>query len=178
MNTVLLGNIIATIGAIIMVCIGLIRSKRNILLAQSLQFLIMGIGNLVLGGFSGFLSNMLGITRNLVCLRWNLNTPLKVLFIALQTALTLLINHEGWTAFLPVIAATAFTLVLDTENVLLVKSVIIVGQICWTIYDLSIRNYASAAFDIFTIVSNLAGIIMICRKKNSQTQEATGGPVD
>ena len=67
MNTtqLFIGNIVIFIGALFMVAIGLIKSKKNILIAQNFQFLIMGIGNLILGGTSGFISNMVSIARNL-----------------------------------------------------------------------------------------------------------------
>ena len=83
MNIIVIGNIVAFIGAILMVLVGFIKTKRNILIAQNIQFLIMGLGNLILGGVSGFIVNIVGILRNIICLRWNLNVPLKIFFIAL-----------------------------------------------------------------------------------------------
>ena len=53
MNIIVIGNIVAFIGAILMVLVGFIKTKRNILIAQNIQFLIMGLGNLILGGVSG-----------------------------------------------------------------------------------------------------------------------------
>ena len=63
-NSLLIGNIIALIGALFMVAIGLVKNKRNILIMQNIQFFIMGIGNLILGGVSGFVANIVSIIRN------------------------------------------------------------------------------------------------------------------
>jgi len=175
MNLLLIGNILSFAGAILMVCIGLIKTKRNILLAQNGQFILMGIGNLVLGGVSGALSNGLGIIRNLVCLNRDFTPALKALFIALQAVLTLILNREGLFGWLPFVAALLFTLSLDAENAIVLKLAIIAGQLCWCFYDASIRNYTALAFDIFTVLSNIVGILRIRHGGAAQSPEETAG---
>ena len=168
MNTILLGNAVAFIGAIVMVATGLIKSKKNILIAQSVQFTIMGIGNLILGGFTGFMSNMVSIVRNVVCLKTTLTVPLKLLFIAIQIILGGLVNNLGLIGWMPVCAACIFTWILDTDNEILLKAVIIAMQVMWCIFDFTIQNYISLAMDLFTIISNAAGIFLIKKaEKNS-----------
>lgn len=160
-HTIFLGNTIALIGAVIMVAVGFIKTKRNILLAQSAQFAIMGIGNLILGGVTGFLANMVSIVRNIVCLRTQLTVPLKLLFIGIQLLLGLPFLHNGVIGLLPILAACIFTWFLDTKSEVLLKSIIILMQIMWCVYDFTIHNYVSLAMDLFTILSNAAGIRMI-----------------
>lgn len=70
MNSILLGNGIALFGAVLMAAIGLIKQRKHILAAQCVQFGIMGIANLILGGINGFVSALVSITRNLICLKW------------------------------------------------------------------------------------------------------------
>ena len=164
-NTIFLGNAIAFIGAILMVAIGFIKTKRNILIAQSAQFAIMGIGNLILGGVTGFLANMASIVRNIVCLRTTLTVPLKLLFIGIQLALGLPFNNLGAIGLLPILAACCFTWFLDTESEIFLKSIIILMQLMWCIYDFTIHNYVALSMDIFTILSNAAGIMMTKKQK-------------
>jgi 16S rRNA (cytosine1402-N4)-methyltransferase len=64
MNTLLIGNAISMIGCLIMVGIGFLKKKNHILIAQSVQCLFIGSGNLILGGISGFICNMVTIIRN------------------------------------------------------------------------------------------------------------------
>lgn len=168
MNPIILGNIISFIGAIIMVAIGLLKKKRQILYVQCLQFIIMGIGNLILGGVTGFISNFISTVRNLLSLRIPFTLPWKLVFIVLQGVLSLLFNEAGLIGWLPFIAACSFTLALDTQNEIVLKSIIIFGQLLWALYDFSIRNYASLAFDLLTIVTTCIGIYWILQKKFSK----------
>ena len=160
-NTILLGNIVTFAGALIMVGVGLLKTKRKILLAQSVQCLIMGIGNLILGGVTGFLANMLTIVRNLFCLKKELTTPFKLGFIGLQLAVGVPFNIMGLVGLLPIIAACIFTWFLDTKSEIFLKLLIITAQVMWLIFDFTIHNYVSTLMDIFTIISNIAGIVLL-----------------
>ena len=167
MNHILLGNGIALFGAVLMATIGLIKQRKHILVAQCVQFGIMGIANLILGGISGFVSALVSITRNLICLKWELTTPIKIGVISIQVVLTLGINRNGMIGILPGLSACICTWFLDTKDEIKLKVVIIIAQICWLIYDLSILNYVSFAFDIITILANLIGIVMIARHRKT-----------
>ena len=165
MNYLLIGNGISMVGCLIMVAIGFLKKKSHILLAQSAQCVFMGIGNLVLGGVSGFISNIVTIVRNLVCLKFPVTVRLKVLFIALQVLLSLGSLGKGMISWLPVLAAAVFTWFLDTKSDVKLKFVILSTQIMWLIYDLYYCNYVASAFDVLTFVSNLIGLYMITKKK-------------
>ena len=167
MNHILLGNGIALLGAVLMAAIGLIRQRKHILTAQCIQFGIMGIANLILGGISGFVSALVSIIRNLICLKWELTTPIKIGVIAIQSALALSINQDGIIGTLPGLSACIFTWFLDTKDEIKLKVVIIIAQVCWLIYDLFILNYVSFAFDIITILANLIGIVTITRQRKT-----------
>ena len=88
MNTLLIGNAISMIGCLIMVLIGFLKKNSQVLIAQSVQCLFMGLGNLVLGGISGFISNVVTILRNVVFLKFRNTVFLKVFFILLQLVLS------------------------------------------------------------------------------------------
>ncbi|MCQ2591741.1 MAG: YgjV family protein [Treponema sp.] len=168
MNAILLGNIISFIGATIMVAIGLIKTKKKILIAQCFQFAIMGIGNLILGGVTGFVANAVSIARNLLSCKFDLNLPLRLFFIALQIGITAFVNDAGIIGWLPVIAACIFTWCLNTKNEVILKLLIILAQAMWCVYDFSIKNYASLTFDVLTIVTNLVGIVLIKLKPTKE----------
>ena len=167
MNSILLGNGIALFGAVLMAAIGFIKQRRHILTAQCVQFGIMGIANLILGGINGFVSALVSITRNLICLRWELTTPIKIGIISIQAILALSIDRSGVIGILPGLSACICTWFLDTKDEVKLKVVIIIAQVCWLIYDRSILNYVSFAFDIITILANLVGIVLIVRQRKT-----------
>ncbi len=148
-----------------MVGVGFLRKKERILAVQCVQFGLMGTANLVLGAFSGFVSNMVGIGRNLAFSRWKANLPMKLIFIAVQTLLSVKGLAAGPIEWLPVLAAAIYTWCLDTKSEIRLKIVIITAQVMWLVYDLYYSNFVAALFDVLTIFSNAAGIFLVKKGK-------------
>lgn len=165
MNTVLIGNAVALLGAAIMVSTGFLKTKKQILTVQCAQFCVLGTANLILGGFTGVTSAVVSLARNLVCLKRTFTLPLKLIFIALQAALALAFNREGLLGVLPALSTVIYTWFLDAEDETTLKLSIIAAQLCWVMYDLSLQNYVSFAFDIGTVVSTAIGILMLRRSR-------------
>ena len=171
-TVILIGNIVAMVGACIMVLAGFLKKKNQILIAQCIQFAIMGVGNLILGGVTGFITNLVSIVRNLITFRWPFKWPLKLVFIGITVALTIVFNGSGLIAWLPAIAAAVFTWFLDTKSEVILKLTIIFSQALWLIYDYNIKNYVSMAFDLATMITNLVGISMILLGKDKRKETA------
>ena len=165
MNLLFLGNAISMVGCLIMVLIGFLKKKNHILIAQCVQCLFMGVGNLVLGGVSGFICNIVTIIRNLVFLKFRNTALLKVFFILLQLVLSLGSLNAGWVSWLPLVSAALFTWCMDTQSEAKLKVCILCTQVMWLTYDLHYLNYAASAFDVMTMISNCIGLYMVCRKK-------------
>lgn len=174
MNMLLLGNLLTLAGCVLMVGIGLIKEKKKILAVQCIQFGFLAAGNLCLGGVTGFIANLVSVLRNLAFSHWKNTKGLKIGFILLQLVLSLCTMGESWriwTAWLPILAAALFTWFLDTKSEIKLKIVIIIMQGLWLIYDISIRNYVAAVFDVFTMVSTLIGIGLIRKKQRQEAAE-------
>ena len=163
MDPILIGNVVSFIGALFMIAIGFLKRKQHILVAQCLQFGIMGAGQWILGGVTGVISNLVSIIRNLVCIRLPFRLPLKLIFMVIQVLMTLAVKPVGLVAWFPTVAACLYTWFLDTKKETLLKVVIIACQLLWIVYDASIQNYSALVFDVFTVFSNLAGIFMILK---------------
>jgi len=184
MSFLLIGNAFSFAGAILMVLVGFVKSRKKIIGAQVIQFILMGIGNFVLGGLTAVITNLLSIVRNLIILKWKFTWPLKILFIASMGGLSLLSMFSGQSVmpagkdpygiivWFPIIGTTMFTLFLDVNSDVLLKVVIVISQVFWLIYDLTIMNFASAIFDVLTIVSTSIGVILILRGKEKNDYEA------
>ena len=165
MNLLLIGNAISMIGCLIMVLIGFLKKKNQILIAQCVQCLFMGAGNLALGGVSGFICNIVTILRNIVFLKFRNTTAMKLFFIALQFVLSIGTLSVGWISWLPILSAALFTWYMDTKSEAKLKIVILCTQVMWLTYDLYYRNFVASAFDVMTFISNVIGLYMVTRKK-------------
>ena len=145
MNTVLLGNIVALIGAAIMVSTGFLKTKKQILTVQCFQFVVLSASNAILGAFTGITANVIGIARNIFCMKKEFTTPWKIVFIAAQLVLLFCV----------------YTWFLDLKDAVQLKIVIIVTLLCWAVYDFVFKNYVTFAFDFGAVVSNLIGIVTL-----------------
>ena len=154
-----------------MVGIGLLKKKKQILLVQCIQFVIMGVANLLLGGLTGFISNLASIARNLFCLKWEYTMPWKFVFIIMQVVLSAGVNNLGLLGWFPVISAVIFTWFLDLKNEVHLKIVIITAQLLWIFYDYTLMNYVTFVFGILTVCSNLLGIYMILRDRKAEAKK-------
>ena len=117
MNITIIANMISLLGAIVMVGIGLIKENKHVLEVQCLQFTLMGIANFMLKATSGGISNIVGILRNLYSLKKPMETPVKIGFIVLQVAISLLAGMNGLIGWLPIIATVIFTIFVDKYKV-------------------------------------------------------------
>ena len=171
MSILLIGNAFALVGAILMIVTGFLKKKKEILGVQIIQFALMGVGNFLLGGISGAISNAVGILRNVVGFKREFTLPYKLFFIAVQAVLTLVFYQSGLgiLAWFPFVATVIFTWFMDTLDERVLKGAIIAGELLWAFYDFHFMNYASLTCDIFTIISNIIGILMLMHRKPEPT---------
>ncbi|MBQ5671413.1 MAG: YgjV family protein, partial [Oscillospiraceae bacterium] len=80
MNVVVIANMISMIGCVLMVGVGFLQKKNQILLVQCVQFAFLAAANLLLGAMTGFISGGISIVRNLIFTRRENTGLLKVVF--------------------------------------------------------------------------------------------------
>jgi len=165
MDRILLGNLLSMVGCSLMVAIGFVGKKERILWLQCVQFSILAAANVVLGAFTGAVSGIVGVVRNLVFTRVESSAAWKVLFLVIQAGMALRANPQGLLDWLPILSGSLFTWFIDLKSEVGFKSMIIAAQAMWLVYDLCYSNYVSAVFDVFTMLSNLIGILMIRKKQ-------------
>lgn len=163
MNNVIIGNVVFLIASFISTLIGLEKNKYKYLLYQLIVFTIMIIGNALLGGYSGVIANSISIIRNIVCIKYKYNNSKKLFFFFLQLVITILLNSEGLIGYLPVIAVGIYTLLINQNDEVKFKYVVILSQLFWIIYDILILNYVDVIFGICTIATNLYTAIKILK---------------
>ncbi|MDO4483050.1 MAG: YgjV family protein [Clostridia bacterium] len=167
MSITVIANIISFVGATLMVLLGLLKSRKQILVVQSFVFAILGASNLLLGGISGVIANGVSIVRNAFSLKRDLPMAAKLGFVAVQIILTVFFNTNGLLGWLPVIAACMFTLAIDSKNPIVLKAVIIIGQAAWALFDFVLMNYSAFVFDVVAVITNALGIVFILRDRKA-----------
>ncbi|SDB13353.1 inner membrane protein [Pseudobutyrivibrio sp. YE44] len=178
MDRFIISQIFAILACILMVAIGYLKRKRNILIAQNIQFILFTISYACIGGIAAVVGNMVSLLRNLVCLKWNLNRPLKIFFIVLQGLITYISLYNVWFNFLPMkagvhgimdwlpfLAATLITLTLSSKKDMVIKLGCIGSILCFGTYDFILSNWTVFAFDCFSLVTSLIGVYRILKDK-------------
>jgi hypothetical protein len=174
MNIILIGNVIAFAGSLLMVGVGFLRTRKSILLVQCSMFGLMGAANIILGGFTGAVSSLVSIIRNVLCLKGPLSIPVKLLIVAIQLLLSAKVNSLGLIGWLPIISACFYTLMIDVKDEIQLKAVLIIAQSMWLAYDLTICNYVAFTFDILTVLSNAYGIISLKLQQRPKSHHRVG----
>ena len=162
---IIIGNIIALMASIIMVYSGHLKQKKKILYVQTIQIGLSMLSNMVLGGITGAIINAISCVRNILCYKEKLNNTSKIILIVLATILSLYFNNLGIIGLLPLISTITYILLMNIKNVIKFKYLIIFTMILWFFYDLYIKSYTSACFDVMCIITNMGSIIQMNKQK-------------
>lgn len=176
-NIRILGHICSAIACGIMIGIGFVKKKDQLVIGQCFQLIFFGAGNFILGATAGGISNALAIFRNLILTRTKKATAWKIFFILAQLALTLLFWEDTgrlftdpgsflslkWIDWIPLFYAIMLTLVMDCKRVNALRIVIIVGQSSFFLFDGYYGNYFAIIANVLTIMTNSYSIIADAR---------------
>ena len=161
MNIIIIANIIALFAALLSIAIGFIKSREKIILIQTIQFTSFTISNFILGGFSGAIANAIGIIRNILSYKEKLTKIAIILIIAVSIILTLYFNNLGIIGFLPLINTVIYTLFINQKDPLKFKILLLLTFILWFIYDINIKSYTSAFFDLTSAIAAIFSAFQI-----------------
>ena len=162
MNVILLANIIALIGQGFSVYASTRKDKNSILFHQSIFWAIISFSSWLLKGYSAIVTNILGITRNLLSIKGISNRYLNYILIALCILFGYLFNSNGLIGYLPIIANVAQSLVVLNEKAQTrhVQIVNCFASICWTFFNFTIKSYVGCIFNIIAALSYIKNIFM------------------
>ena len=164
---IIIANVCSAIACIIMVAIGFLKKKEQIVIGQCFQLGFLGAGNFLFGAISGAIGNFLGVIRNLILPKSNKPMMWKIIFIVIQIVLSICFytsTIEGYTGdnvaalkiiyWIPVLYTIILTAVLDTKNVNVFRVAIIIAQSLFCFFDGFYGNWFAFLANILTVLSN------------------------
>lgn len=166
MNYILIGNIIALLASLVMICSGLLKNKKQILYVQTIEIMLFTFSNIILGGISGALVNVLNCIRNILCYKNKLNIIAKFIITFLACVLTFSFNNLGFIGLFPLFGSVIYLWLMDLKDIVMFKLLIIFVMILWVVHDLFIKSYSSSFFSVLNIIANVFSIIKIKLGKN------------
>ena len=161
----LIANIIGLIGSILMVLMGLLKKKKDVLLAQNVQLILLGISNCMMGGYIGAIVNAIALFRNILWGKGKLNMFWIVIIMIVTITIGVIFNTKGPIGYLPVIAMLIFLLFMNIKDMIKFKMMTAVVMFLWFIYDLELGVYTTALFDLITVFSCLGCMYHLAHEK-------------
>ena len=136
---IIIGNVVALIASLVMVYSGIIKQKKKILYAQTIQIGLYVISDLILGGITGAIINVLSFVRNVLCYKDKLGNKEKIIITILSLTLSISFNNLGIIGLLPLISTVVYLWLMNIKNVVKFKVLIIFTTVLWFIYDIYIK---------------------------------------
>ena len=172
MNEVLLANILTIIGETTLFVASTRKNKRDILIFQIVCMFLTSVASYLLKGYSGIVMGVLGIIRNILSIKNIGSRPLSYLFISSAIIFGCYFNNNGFLGYLAILANVSQSLVIlnrkaSTRQIRLACAF---SSMCWCIYNLAIKGYAGAAFNITNASSYLYNAIKQQDKKDKTSE--------
>lgn len=157
MDNVLTANVLTIIGQLVTFYSSTRQNKKAILSFQILAMLFMSAGSLLLKGYSAIVMDGIAITRNLMSI-FSLSFPGQAyVFIAIAVILGVGFNNIGPLGLLPLVANITQSIVVlnNKASARQLQFMFAFVSFCWGVYNLVIKAYAGAAFDLINMCSFL-----------------------
>lgn len=167
-GAVIAANIIDFAASMVQIYSGVVKEKKKILFWQTLQLGMQTFSMLLLGAFSGAVSNVLSVIRNILCYREHMNWPVKILLIAVQFVLTILFGGGTAISWLPFAVCTVYILFMDIQDPIRFKILVTATFAPWVIYYFLYHSFTGAFFAAATVVTNLISLSQMIRKRREE----------
>ena len=165
----IIGQIVGFVAMAIIVFSYQQKSHKNILTFQMVSGLLFTLHFLLIGAYTGCISNLIGALRSLIYANRGKNkiTGFKfwpVIFSIVFTASGIMTWENVFSLF-PIVAMVASSVVLWIDSPKINRAFSMPTSACWLIYNIPNRSFAGIATEIFVLASIVIGMIRLDRKK-------------
>lgn len=189
-NTILIiANVLSFIGNSFFSLSTILRSKRNIVLSQSTNYVFAIVSEAMVGAYSALVQEASALIKNLVLLFVKEKQKLVRLIISVVCIITALVvgiiinvkyDDNVWYGYLPIIGALVYSSVvvftfmkemnfITTELVL--KITLVFNSIVWSIYGFFVKLYPIMIFNIVNLTLSIISIIRCIILKNKENKK-------
>ena len=190
MNDTLLiiANVLSFIGNSFFSLSTILRSKRNIVLSQSTNYVFAIVSESMVGAYSALVQEASALIKNIVLLFVKEKEKLVRLIVSIICILAALIvgviinvkyDNNVWYGYLPIIGALVYSSVvvftfmkemniITTE--LILKITLVFNSIVWSIYGFFVKLYPIMIFNIVNLTLSIISIIRCIILKNKENK--------
>ena len=150
-------------------------NKRAILTYNALANFSNALCYILLGAFTGVISSMVAVLRNLVFdkyIKRKKKIPFLILVIYLIVALVVNIPFvNNALDIIPIFNIIIYGIALWYGNVLLLKIATSIAGVTGIIYNLIVKAYTSMLHSISDLIGSLIGLVKVIREKHKKRRK-------
>lgn len=139
-----------------------IRSNRALFLCQLLGCCVFCLQFCLIGAYTGALSLLVNIARNLLLLKANdwkwVRRKTTLLAIILLLIIMTVYTWAGWISLLPCLSVAVTCVGYWTDNAQKIRLSQLIGSPCTLLYDVMIRSWGGALSEAITLLSIIVSI--------------------
>ena len=168
----IIGQIIGFVAMAIIVFSYQQKSHKNILTFQMVSGLLFTVHFLLIGAYTGCVSNLIGALRSLIYANRGKNkfTDFKlwpVIFSVVFTVSGIMTWADIYSVF-PIIAMVMSSVVLWIDSPKINRAFSIPTSACWLVYNIPNSSISGVATEIFVLSSIVIGMLRLDRKKREK----------
>lgn len=156
-------QIIGFVGVAFFILSYQIKSNRALFLCQLIGCLIFCVQFFLMGAYTGALSLIVNIIRNLLLLKVN-DWPWVKSRITLGAILLLLVavtvyTWDGWISLLPFAMVAVTSIGYWTNNAQKIRLSQFIGSPCVLVYDILVRSWGGVLNETITLISIIVSVV-------------------
>lgn len=148
------------------------KTSKGVLLVQCVSQLAMGLGALILKGYSAVVQNAVSILRNLRAATNKGGKWLEWVFLALAVSLGLYFNNRGLVGLLPVVANVGYSLTVYFfgDDEIKLKFAYLITNILFATFNAVILSFVGTGCNIFVAIATAIFLVKDHKRKKQEKQ--------
>ena len=131
---------------------------------QTISFFFKSVHYYLLGGFSGFLTSIISMVRNLIFYKVKSNKIWTSLFILIYIIIGI-ITYSTLGSLLPVLATIIYTLIINKNKASYLRWGMLITSVVWLAYNVYILSYSGIITQVVVLISNVSAIIKLDKRE-------------
>lgn len=142
------------------------KETTTILLYQITSNFAYAVHYFLLGGLSGALCCVVGISRNITLIKCNNRKIILPIFIILYSLIGI-VFYEGIYSLLPLLANISYLIAMSYKDKKVLLKGALVSSSGWILYAIFVRSYVSIVTESILLTSNTIQLIRLIKNNKS-----------
>lgn len=156
---IILGEFFSLLAALCLAYSTFSNIKNKMILWQAINAIFYGLSNLLLGGYTAVVTNILTLCRNVLQVNGKLNKTSTVIICILMIGIGVCFNNNGLLGLLPIIASVSYTICIYVlKSAQKMRVALVINLIQWLFFDFFIKAYPMFVMDLIIIIITLINI--------------------